>query len=219
MTLPFARFKIENEVYPSDDEQSVDVRSLAKISIVASSRKTIDSYIFGLEIYNTLFELWQEKYPAETISKIVDFILPAETVPTSIVNEARILGKARCDIFFSGDWINSREWDELAAERGTDPEVRSLQYLKDRLIFSIRHADVDYFPLYGLDDLNKYQPVAGLHEIIELLTEHKDGWAFAFWFASPNTFLGAKAPKDVIATDPRAVMAAAMEEVHGLRHG
>lgn len=124
--------------------------------------------------------------------------------------------RRRYDVFFSGDWITAGEWFQLSGTDKKSPDLRAQQYLRDRLIFSIRHGDVDYFPIYGLDVLNNYQPVAGLHEIIELLSLHKDGWAFALWFASPNSHLGDKAPKDLIQSDTQVVIAAALEEVKRL---
>lgn len=68
-----------------------------------------------------------------------------------------------------------------------------------------------------LDTLNKYQPVAGAHEIISLLGPLKQGWNLAIWFASPDAHLEYKAPKDLIVAEPRDVMAAAMEELRSLR--
>jgi hypothetical protein len=46
----------------------------------------------------------------------------------------------------------------------------------------------------------------------------KDGWAMAFWFASPNTFLGGKRPKEVLSANPLGVLSAAKEEVSGVVH-
>ncbi len=41
----------------------------------------------------------------------------------------------------------------------------------------------------------------------------------AFWFASPNTFLGGKRPQDVLSANPLSVLSASKEEVSAVVHG
>ncbi|MDR6605914.1 hypothetical protein [Pseudomonas synxantha] len=41
----------------------------------------------------------------------------------------------------------------------------------------------------------------------------------AFWFATPNTFLGGKRPKELLSANPLGVLSVAKEEVSRVVHG
>ena len=41
----------------------------------------------------------------------------------------------------------------------------------------------------------------------------------AYWFRSDNSFLGGKRPQDLLASAPDQVIAAALDEIHGIVHG
>ena len=56
-------------------------------------------------------------------------------------------------------------------------------------------------------------------QIIEIFRGHRDSWEMAYWFASANSFLGAKRPQDLFAKAPQRVIAAAEDEVQGIVHG
>ncbi len=81
------------------------------------------------------------------------------------------------------------------------------------------HRGGDYFPDYGLDPDANYKPVKALADVIRVLKDGKDGWGMAFWFAAVNSYLGGKAPKDLLATAPDKVIAAAHEEMSETAHG
>ncbi len=51
------------------------------------------------------------------------------------------------------------------------------------------------------------------------MLEGRNGWEIAFWFAGVNSYLGGHAPKDIVASQPEAVLKAAMTEATGLQHG
>jgi hypothetical protein len=49
------------------------------------------------------------------------------------------------------------------------------------------------------------------------LRDAKDGCGLAFWFAGLNSFLDDEGPHEVLATDPKRVIAAAKDEMADLR--
>ena len=51
------------------------------------------------------------------------------------------------------------------------------------------------------------------------MLEARNGWEIAFWFAGVNSYLGGRAPKEVVANQPEAVLKAAKTEAIGLQHG
>ncbi|WP_253073442.1 antitoxin Xre/MbcA/ParS toxin-binding domain-containing protein [Sodalis ligni] len=78
---------------------------------------------------------------------------------------------------------------------------------------------MDYYPAYGLDRDAGFRPLKSLAEVIEIFTSDKDSWGMAYWFRSPNSFLGAKRPQDLLGTQPELVIAAAQDEIQEICHG
>jgi hypothetical protein len=47
----------------------------------------------------------------------------------------------------------------------------------------------------------------------------RSGLSIGFWFDGLNSFLDDRRPKDLLASKPEMVIAAARDEMEGLRHG
>jgi len=99
------------------------------------------------------------------------------------------------------------------------PRTQPNKWKKDRLIFAINHKGIDYFPTYGLDQDKNYRPIEAMADVLNVFAGSKDGWGLAFWFASVNSFLGGKRPKDLLAKAPHKVIAAALDELVDVTHG
>jgi len=89
---------------------------------------------------------------------------------------------------------------------------------REKMIFAFNYSGVEYFPLYALDPHHGWQPYAAMAEVLAVFDVEKGGWGCAFWFEGVNGYLGGRAPKDVLATDPGRVVEAATLEMSPVAH-
>ncbi|MGE8063883.1 hypothetical protein [Pseudomonas sp. NPDC089569] len=206
------------------DRESPDVKIKASedkviITVEVKSQLIADAYVASLDLFTRVFLAQAEPIPAETISSIVSLMVPKKPVSSTLLREARMLAQAKTEILQSQDWVTSNEIAWLANFSSSNPSSQPNKWKKARRIFALNHESIDYFPLYGLDPAHGFRPYSALESVICVLDAIKDGWGMAFWFASPNTFLGGKLPKDALPDNPSGVLSAAKEEVAGLAHG
>ena len=189
------------------------------ITVDAKSRDIVDAYFCSVEMLTQAFRAHLHPLPADTISAIVSLMIPKRPVPSTLLREARMLIQAKTEILQSNDWVTANEISNLAQFSSSNPSSQPNKWKRAGKIFALRHEGVDYFPIYGLDPAQGFRPLSALDSVISTLTTMKDGWAMAFWFASPNSFLGGKRPKEVLSANPSGVLSAAKEEVSGIVHG
>lgn len=149
---------------------------------------------------------------------IVSALLGTVPTPTHILTEARMRSKAKIAVLESGDWLTASEVAEVAGFETVNPSAQTSKWKSKKLIFSISHRGVDYFPSYALDPATDYRPRAATKAVIDAFGDTKGGWGLAYWFASVNSFLGGRRPQDVIKEDPERVIAAAQDAVVGAVH-
>jgi len=75
----------------------------------------------------------------------------------------------------------------------------------------------DLYPDYALDDGG--QPLPLVKRILDVFSGSKTPWSLAFWFGLPNSALANHRPKDLLLSDPDAVLKAALVEKEGPVHG
>ncbi|MFJ7282502.1 hypothetical protein [Pseudomonas sp. NPDC099000] len=189
------------------------------ITVDAKSQDLIDAYVRSVEMLTQAFFAQMHPLPADTISSIVSLMVPKKPVPSTLWREARMLAQAKTEILQSNDWVTAKEISNLAQFKSGNPSSQPNKWKHAGKIFALRHEGVDYFPIYGLDPTQGFRPFSALESVIATWATMKDGWAMAFWFASPNTFLGGKRPKEVLSANPLGVLSAAKEEVSGVVHG
>jgi hypothetical protein len=85
-------------------------------------------------------------------------------------------------------------------------------------IFAIRVNDEALYPDYAFDFRHHLRPYPALALIIKILSEKKDEWGMAYWFASDNGWLGGARPQDMLAIEPARVVDAARIEAVGIMH-
>ena len=198
---------------PSEDSERV------VITLKAPTHDSVQAYIISLEMLTAAFRCQLQPVPEETISTIVSLCVPKKPVTSTLLREAKMLVQAKTEILHSNDWITAHEIAELAQFKSSNPSSQPNKWKLSGKIFALRHEGVDYFPIYGLDPAHGFRPFARLGSVISTLASMKDGWGMAFWFASPNGYLGGKRPKDLLQSDPQGVLEAAEDEVAGVIHG
>lgn len=58
-----------------------------------------------------------------------------------------------------------------------------------------------------------------IKRVLEIFDGTRTSWALAAWFASNNSWLGGRKPKDLLNSDPQAVAEAALQARSGAQHG
>ncbi|TFY85526.1 hypothetical protein DYL61_29420 [Pseudomonas nabeulensis] len=189
------------------------------LTVDASSQELVDAYVCSLEMLSQVFLAHLQPLPADTISSIASLMIPQKPVPSMLLRETRMLAQAKTEILQSSDWVTANGISNLAQLSSSNPSSQPNKWKQAGKIFALRHKGIDYFPIYGLDPTRGFRPFSTLKCVISTLSTMKDGWAMAFWFASPNTFLGGKRPKEIFSTDPAGVLSAAKDEVSGAEPG
>ena len=159
-----------------------------------------------------------EQRQDETLKKFVSIFLTAVAPSKAARQQARMLIDAKTAILNSGDFLPASEVAKLAGFSATNPSVQPNKWKRNRDIFAIQHGREDYFPLYALNP-DDYRPRKQVAELLRIFGDAKDGWGLAFWFAALNSFLDDERPQEVLAVDPDRVIAAAKDEMAGVRHG
>lgn len=154
----------------------------------------------------------------DTLESVVEAFVP-KIVPTpNVLKEAHMLARARTAVLESGDWMTAAEIAEVAGFSKSNTSAQPNKWKREKSIFAIRHNGIDYFPSYGLDATAGYRPLKDLATVMRVFGDRKDGWGLAYWFMSPNGFLGGKRPQDLLLTEPQRVIDAAKDELEEIAH-
>lgn len=155
----------------------------------------------------------------ESLEAIVDALVPRRLPAPHLLLEARMNGEARRAVLESGDWLTAAQVAEIAGFKSQNPSAQPNKWKTARRIFAVRVNGLDYYPGYALDPDTHYRPAKGLQAVLEALGEGWDDWSLAIWFASVNSSLGDKMPKDMLLSASEQVLAAAEDEAAGVLHG
>lgn len=155
----------------------------------------------------------------DAIRSVVDTLVPRGPIQPSLIHEVRMEARARIEVLNGAEWLTASEIAEHAGF-GTRNLLAQLNTWKDKdAIFSISHAGAEYFPGYGFDKQNGYEPFTVMAKILTILGESKSGWGLAYWFWSPNSYLGGSRPQNMLVLHPDKVIAAAQAEANGIQNG
>lgn len=167
------------------------------------------------QLVPSLIESQQE----QAIKAVVEALMPKVMPQPNVLKEAEMQAHARAAVLASGDWMTASQIAHAAGFSASNPSAQPSKWKREKSIFTISHNGTDYFPGYGLDPSAGYRPLKALARIIEIFDEHKDGWGMAYWFMSPNSFLGGERPQDLMRSAPQRVADAALDELEGVAHG
>jgi hypothetical protein len=155
----------------------------------------------------------------QSLEAIVGALVPKVPPTPNELKEATMLARARTAVLESGDWMTAAEIASVAGFSASNPSTQPNKWKREGAIFAIRHNGIDYFPSYGLDAGAGYRPRKAMAQVIKTFGESKDGWGLSYWFMSANSYLGGKTPRELLATQPERVIAAAADEREGALHG
>lgn len=129
------------------------------------------------------------------------------------VRLAKILSLAKAEILASGHFLTP---DNLASRLNLDASALTVwlaQAEAQQRIFSVEYEGQIYYPSYAFSTCDQGALIQGLLDVLTVLHSEKSDWDMAFWFRSPNTFLGGKRPEDILSQNLEDLLFAAHQEV------
>jgi hypothetical protein len=154
----------------------------------------------------------------DSLEDLVLALLPKRPPEPTQLRALAMQAKARNAILGSGDWMTAKQIAEVAQFSASNPSAQPSKWKREKRIFSLPLKGTDYYPAYGMDP-GTDRPLKALGEVIKAFGSAKDDWGLAYWFSSANSFLGGKRPQDLLASDPKAVLAAVQDELEPVAHG
>jgi hypothetical protein len=150
---------------------------------------------------------------------LVEALTPDLELSTTKFIEAKMMSEARTAVLETEDFVTASAIAEAAHYSTRNPSSQPNRWKRARQIFAVSHRGVDLYPLYALDRDQEFRPLPIVGKILGLFGDKKSGWETAFWFASVNSYLKNKKPKDMLRSNPEGVLKAAQAEVAGVQHG
>ncbi|MBV7547302.1 hypothetical protein KW849_13485 [Pseudomonas sp. PDM26] len=188
------------------------------IELPAMSRHATEVYLDCLEVLNRVF-LNALPLAADSAAPASDLGAPGSLNPRTLFREAAMLADARQLILHDGDWVTAAVLSQLT---GLEPAALAAglrAWRRDGRLISVSDRRQEYFPVFAFGDATKQLPTPEFTAVVKVLSQKKDAWGMAFWFASSNHWLDDNRPKDLLRSSPERVRSAAEEEVTGPLHG
>lgn len=80
-----------------------------------------------------------------------------------------------------------------------DPAAIVSKWLQEGKIFSVRHDNQEWFPSFQFDEGS---PAPVISKVTELFPADEREWNLAFFFSTPNAYIGGRLPIELIRADP-----------------
>lgn len=131
--------------------------------------------------------------------------------------KCKVLAKGKARILDTGDFLTSEQLAIRVSSQSTITASVLQEWNGEHRIFSIEQDGQVLYPSYAFSSNGEL--LAGLKEVLMVLGTSKDGWGFALWFGSSNSYLEGALPRDVLRPNPDCVLSAAINEAQGAQHG
>ncbi len=134
-------------------------------------------------------------------------LLVGDVALTSVdMKRARLEAQALRAIRQSTEWLTAAEVGDLADLGPANPIATVGRWKQQGRIFALRQGGKDHYPRYALGP--DFHPLPVVKEILAVLTGY-DPELLAGWFDSTSRLLGGKRPRELVASEPAKVLAAA----------
>jgi len=189
------------------------------IELPAISGHATNVYLDCLEVFNRVFLGALPQAAADSEESTSGLSASGTLNPRTLFREAAMLAEARQLILQDGDWVTAADLSQLTGFEPATLTADLQTWLRDGRLISVSDRNQEYFPAFAFGDTTELRPTAEFGAVVKVLSEKKDGWGIAYWFASSNHLLGGNRPKDLLRSTPEDVRYAAEEEVAGQLHG
>jgi hypothetical protein len=148
-------------------------------------------------------------------ARLLDALLEGVTPRAPDMKLARMEANAIQAILEQGVWLTAQQIGELGHFSKSNFAAPANRWKNERKLFAVEYDGQHRFPRYALDE--NYRPLPAVQAILLVLGKISD-WRIAAWFESSNAWLDNRRPREVLATAPEAVIAAAQQYRSGA-HG
>lgn len=147
--------------------------------------------------------------------QLVDLLVGDVALTPVDMKRARLEAQALRAIRHGTEWLTAGEIADLADLGPANPIATVSRWKQQRRIYALRQGGRDYYPKYALGP--DFRPLAAMKEIMRVLAGY-DPELLAGWFDSTSRFLGGKRPRELLATEPEKVLAAARNMIEVQEH-
>jgi hypothetical protein len=149
---------------------------------------------------------------ARSVQAAIDATPVARPDPLRVKLEQRAIDA----VLGGAPWLTSQEVGLKANPAAANPHAVASRWLKEGKVFAIERAGQKLFPSYAFDPLGV--PHAAVKTVSTLLAGYTP-FRLAAWFESTSAALAGARPRELLAQDPQAVIAAASAHAQGPLHG
>ena len=126
------------------------------------------------------------------------------------VKRARLEAEALKAVRSGAEWLTAAEVAQHAGLGPANPIATVSRWKQQGRIFALHGGGRDYYPRYALGA--DFHPLPVFKDILRVLAGYAPD-LLAAWFDSTSRFLGGKRPRELVATEPAKVLAAARHRV------
>lgn len=148
----------------------------------------------------------------KSLQEMVDLIEPQRPVALLVKLEMRAIEA----VMTGTEWLTDAEIRRLLNPRVVNARSTVNRWLANGRIFGIDHRGKKLYPAYAFDE--NWRPLPAVKEILSVLSGFSS-FRIACWFESTSAMLSGKRPREVVASGPDAVLAAAKDHLSGAIHG
>lgn len=128
---------------------------------------------------------------------------------------ARLQAQAHRAIHEGTEWLTAQQLAELANLGPGNPVASVNRWKQTGKVFAIRRDGKDFFPRYAFGP--DFRPLPAMAKVMTELVGYK-AEQMAAWFESTSGFLGGARPRELLASDPDRVIAAARDAVDSVEY-
>ncbi len=150
--------------------------------------------------------------PAASAQTLID------ATPVRQISDARLrLEQRAVEAVLQGTpWLTAQQVGLRHNPDAANPHAAASRWQQAGRLFAIERAGKRLYPGYAFDEFG--QPLPALPAVLQILAGLTP-FRLAAWFESTHSMLGGRRPRECLATEPAAVIAAAREQVAGPVHG
>lgn len=141
-----------------------------------------------------------------------------ETTPLRALDAERaaLEQRAIAAVFSGSEWLSAEQVGRLRDPEAKNPHGAVNRWRSEGKLFALPRGGMSYYPRYAFDEAMEPRTV-----VARVLAElrGRSPYRIASWFESTNGFLGGRRPREMLATDPEAVVAASRAHARGPVHG
>jgi hypothetical protein len=147
---------------------------------------------------------------------VVDRIIESTPIRRLDAARAALEQRAVAAVFAGTEWLTAEQIGRLRDPDARNPHGAVHRWRTEAKVFGVSKGGLQWFPRYAFDEsLDPRPAVAQVMAALPGLSPFR----LAAWFESTNGHLHGRRPRDLLATDPAAVVAAAREHARGPVHG